>query len=516
MSGRTLNDVVDALGNGWCQVRLVVLAGSVFAVGGEMLFMFSILPVSISKELGFSTVQRASLGSCAYLGQFLGNLAGMSNDSLGRRRPMLISLCGMCLFSGLSAFCYNFWMILLCWVSAGFFFGFGLTSWNAFCTETSPKTCRLRNFAVSLCWSMTWSSIVAVFMHFFLEGPEALTNQWRNVLLFFRIPNLLWITLSIFPGYVESPFFLANKGKHAEADEELKKMRKQNNCPHVPIDYEHQVAGSSVGLLQGFQMLFGPQLQSTTYTFAGLLWLMMFCSDGSMYAASMVLHFRTDFLWEHIGLTPSIALSSVAIFGLLGYGCAVFLERWVGRKSLIGLFLTGVAGACCFYVLGSWVFKILEGTKALSIVIKYSVPHAEKLATHLMLMALCMIRLFASVGSVALCVSVSEAFPTSVRATAGGFCSGVGRTGSLAAPFIFEYLLDLTGRRCWYFTLTALLCTISLPTVVFKLRETKGQPLEESVSDCVSKAEAFEVESAPLKRRIGSGSSSSHERYGSA
>eukprot|EP00746_Dinoflagellata_sp_MGD_P004336 gnl/MRDRNA2_/MRDRNA2_108347_c0_seq1.p1 gnl/MRDRNA2_/MRDRNA2_108347_c0~~gnl/MRDRNA2_/MRDRNA2_108347_c0_seq1.p1 ORF type:complete len:493 (-),score=45.93 gnl/MRDRNA2_/MRDRNA2_108347_c0_seq1:31-1356(-) len=434
----------------------------------------------------------------------------MSNDSLGRRMPMLISLSGMCLFSGLSAFCYNFWMILLCWIVAGFFFGFGLTSWNAFCTETSPKNSRLCNFAISLCWSMTWSSIVALFIHCYIDGPEALTTQWRTVVLLFRIPNLIWIALSIFPGYVESPHFLVNKGRHEQANAELEKMRKQNNCPEVSIEFEHETSASKVGLLQGFKLLFGPQLLSTTYTFAVLLWLMMFCSDGSMYAASMVLHFRTDFLWEHAGLTPSLALSTVALFGLVGYFVAVLLERWVGRKSLICLFLTGVTGACGFYILGSWVFKILEGTKALSIIIKYSVPHAEKLAMYLVLIALCMIRLCASVGSVALCVSISEAFPTSVRATAGGFCSGIGRTGSLAAPFIFEYLLDLTGRRCWYFMITAVLCTVSLPTVILRLRETKGQPLQESIAD-FSKAEAFEAESVPLKHR--SRASSSHERY---
>jgi hypothetical protein len=245
-------------------------------------------------------------------------------------------------------------------------------------------------------------------------------------------------------------------------------------------------------------------------TFAVLLWLMMFASDGSMYAASMVLHFRTDFLWEHVGLTPSLALSTVALNGLLGYFVAVMLERVVGRKSLIQLFLMGATGACGFYVLGSLVFQILEGTR-------YSVPHAERLGMWLMLIAVCMVRLFASVGSVALLVSSSEAFPTSVRATAGGFCSGFGRTGSFIAPFVFEYLLDFTGRRVWYFVMTALLCTTLLPFAMLRLRETKGKPLLESVSDCSKNDEVLLPEKAPLKHRmLKLGHNSSSSSYGSA
>jgi len=507
MLTHTLNDVVDSLGNGWSQVRLVVLAGSVYAVGGEMLFMFSIMPVPIATELGFSVSQRAALGSCTYLGQFLGNLAGMSNDSLGRRRPILISLSGMCFFCGLSACCYNFWLILLCWMCAGFFFGFGITSWVALCTETSPKESRLTNFAISLCWGMLWSSTAALFLHFYLggHGHDALVKEWRNVILYFRIPNLLWIALYFFPGYVESPHFLVNRGRRHEADEELKKMRKQNNCGHVSIEFEQMTAPVQLGWYKGFATIFGPELQSTTIVFAALMWLMMFASDGSTYAASMVLHFRADVLWEHAALTPSLALFTVALTGVFGYFVAVMLERWVGRKSLISFFLVGATGSCGFYVLGSLVFQILEG-------ISYSVPDGQRLGMWLMLAAVCMIRLFASIGSVALFVSSSEAFPTSVRATAGGFCQGFGRTGSLAAPFVFEYLLSLTGRRKWYFVVTAMLCMSFLPVAMLRLRETKGKPLQESVSVCSSKCEDHLEEASPLKRgmlKLGRGSSSS-------
>lgn len=508
----SLNDVVDSFGNGWCQVRLVVLAGSVYAVAGEMLFMFSIMPVPIAMELGFSVSQRATLGSCSYLGQFLGNLAGMSNDSLGRRRPMLISLSGMCLFSGLSACCYNFWLILLCWICAGFSLGFGLTSWNALCTETSPKENRLTNFAISLCGSMIWSSIAALFLHYYVDGPNALVNEWRKIVLYFRIPNLLWIALYFFPGYVESPHFLVNQGRREEAEEELKKMRKQNNCPNRSIDFQQSAAPAQLGWYQGFATIFGPELRSTTMTFAVLLWLMMFASDGSTYAASMVLHFRTDFLWEHAGLTPSLALSNMAIVGLLGYGVAVTLERWFGRKPLVAIFLVGIASACGFYILGSLVFQILEGP----LLTKYKVSHAERLATLSMLTAVCMIRLFASVGSVALFVSSSEAFPTSVRGTAGGFCQGVGRIGSLVAPFVFEFLLSVTGRRLYYFCLLAMICTAFLPVAMLRLRETKGKPLLESVAESNSKGEALVEEAAPLKYGMLKRSSSSSSSYGSA
>merc|ERR1719291_472501 len=126
----TVSDVIDDLGIGFCQARVVLFAGAVYIVGGELMFFISTFPVAIALDLGLEPYQRAALGSVVFLGMLVGNLACFMNDSFGRRGPILLSILGMLVFAGASTFAHDFWPIMVSWALVGATYGIGVPTFN--------------------------------------------------------------------------------------------------------------------------------------------------------------------------------------------------------------------------------------------------------------------------------------------------------------------------------------------------------------------------------------------------
>ncbi len=70
----------------------------------------------------------------------------------------------------------------------------------------------------------------------------------------------------------------------------------------------------------------------------------------------------------------------------------------------------------------------------------------------------------------------SELFPTGLRSTAFGLAEGVGKGAAIGGPYLFGYLLDVTGDTVWSLAFVAAVMIVG-GAVVLAGRETRGAKL---------------------------------------
>lgn len=472
---RTLSDVVDDLGVGVCQARVVLFAGAVYLVGGELMFFISTFPAAIALELGLEPYQRAALGSVVFLGMLVGNLACFMNDSFGRRRPILLSISGMLLFAGASALAHDFWSILVAWALVGATYGIGVPTFNALCMETTPSDWRFRVNAVAMAVFCVASTRAALILYIYAPDVVSMGQHWAMILLWSCAFYSIFLVLAVVPGFVESPPFLVRQRKMTEAREQLEAMRRQNGRPEVSLEFS--VEGNNnqgMQLSKSLAIIFSKSLWPVTLVLGLTTFLLNFMSYGQYYALPQVLG-SVD-----LGASPAQSMLVATLFDTAGYGLGCVLESSMGRKALT---LTYLVGAGVFIMVFIYGVEILAGAVAAEGAVDATVLAAG--AGHgvaLVHTGLNGARLFISVGWCAAYTYVGEVFPTSARAGGSGVCIACGRVGSLSAPWAFEFLLIKTGTYLWYFLAAGVLCVVNAVLVLLVLKETKGACIDETTS----------------------------------
>lgn len=458
---RTVNDVIDALGLGFCQVRLLLLAGGIYLVGGEFLFLFSTLSGAVATEFTLNGYQRALLASIPFIGMLAGNLTCAFYDQYGRRWPIILALFGICVCTAASAIASSYWLIVALWGMAGFAYGIGVPTWNALCTETSPAISRFLLNSLSLSIFSSGSLHAALVVYQYAPDLRSVSHHWRSILLWERVPNLLILVLAICPGFVESPHLLLATGQKAEADKQLDAMRRQNNKPTVSIEYSYcpPKDAPSMSSWESLCFLFSRALRSTTFTIGFTTFMLNFVSFGAMYTLPHVLS------TVNLGMSAALSLATATIFEFIGFLVGIKLEEHLGRRPLMLIYLSGCALCTILFVLGVQLLQAnVESAHGIWLV-QLGINGA---------------RIFLSIGWEAAYVCAGEAFPTVVRASASGVCIGCGRLGSLAAPLLFEHILTITGGYLTFFIIIGAGCVTNTIIVLFVLQETKGVALDDA------------------------------------
>jgi len=442
-------------------MRLIFIAGSVYAVGGEFLFLFSTFPGAISKELGLSGYQRATLGSVVFLGMLVGNLTCCTIDSFGRKIPILVALFGMLVFAGTSAMATSFLTIVVLWILTGFSYGIGVPTWNALSSETSPTKWRFFLNGLSMAIFPVGSLHAAWLVFQYAPDLASVGQHWRTILLLERLPNIIYLCLGLIPGFVESPHYLAVFGRDNEAKKQLEVMAIQNGRPSTCLDFDVEKVPVGTGsALHRIGTLFGRHLWATTVVVGFTTFMLNFISFGSMYTLPVVLS-SVD-----LGMSPALSLAVATLFEVVGYAFGFALERVTGHRMLMVIYLIGCLLFTALFIHGVMVLE-KDVVSPDGILFVQSGINGS--------------RFIISIGWVVAYVYVGAAFPTAVRASASGFCIGCGRLGSMSAPWVFEHLLTATGSFLWYFWITGTACVLNIVLVLLVLKETKGAPLDELI-----------------------------------
>eukprot|EP00933_Yihiella_yeosuensis_P050519 TRINITY_DN48320_c0_g1_i1.p1 TRINITY_DN48320_c0_g1~~TRINITY_DN48320_c0_g1_i1.p1 ORF type:complete len:656 (+),score=123.50 TRINITY_DN48320_c0_g1_i1:145-2112(+) len=464
-----VQNAIEDAGFGPYQTLTLLLTGGIFlAEGSEVLVMGSI--TSLLKEHWDLTPEvRGAMVSIVFIGFAIGNLlSGNIGDRFGRRLTILTSYAGIAVFGFSTACAMTPDAMLALRFCLGVFCGIGFPAVYSMMPEVCPVKWR-----GAICTLMVAFMPIGEFISAFgisrvdpglndsqrmcdsgiiypgksLQNPTACV--WRTLCEMSAIPAAVFFLLSIFC-LDESPMFLAASGRFEEAEKCLKRMARMNgkyiDLERLRASFEAQeaaLADSGEEAKEGYSLsgalkeLWRPELRYVAIfmAFAHL------AKDFGVFGLSYVL--PQYFIYAK-GLKPAYELMSVSALSIPGalFAFICTCNSQIPRPSLMAV----AAGMCALFACG----------------MRDSAPD------HLAAPCAYVVKTMAFAYSIFTIVYTAEAFPTSIRITAAGCCTAMGRMGSIGAPLIFEMSKAyLGGFDFFIYCLVVIMTLISMSTAAF-------------------------------------------------
>ncbi|MGH2492361.1 MAG: MFS transporter [Candidatus Limnocylindria bacterium] len=421
--------------------KLLITSGLGWMFDAMDVLLIGFLLTPIGREFSLTPPQIGLVASAGFVGMFLGAaISGRLADRYGRRLIFQATLVLFSVGAVLSALAPTFETLLAARVVAGLGLGGELPVVATLVSEFSPRAQRGR-MIVLLESFWAYGTICAGLIALFVLPQFG----WRGAFLVGALPALYVAYLrSALP---ESPRFLAERGRTAEADAVVRRV--ERGAGGALLTLAPAVAPPRSGRT-GIGELWKPAYARRTV----MLWILWF---------GVVLTYYGMFLWIPTLLVARgldqvrggqanefFFLSTLA--QVPGYFSAAWLvERW-GRKPTLVTYLLGTAAAA--YVFGN------SGTGTIAFV------SAALLS-------------FFNLGAWGVLYTLTpELYPTAVRATGAGVAAAVGRIGGIIGPFLTPVLVPTLGQS-GVFAMFMIILIITAVNVFFLAEETKGRSLEE-------------------------------------
>jgi putative MFS transporter len=417
------------------------------AMDGAMIAF--ILP-AVTSLWGLTNQQTGFLGSSILIGYLFGAFfAGTLGDLIGRRTVMMYALAIYCLATLIAAFAPN-WQFLFWWrVLAGFGVGAESAIIAPFLAEFVQKKYRGR-FVGSLSGFFSFGFVFAALLGYFVV--RASPDGWRIVQMITAMPilMLLWWRRSL----PESPRWLIQQGRSAEAEAEVQRMEDQmSQTERAKLASLESVEVPAVGMGHGgtfwgnLSALFGAPMRRTTL----MLWLLWIAITFSYYGF---------FTWiplllvkQGMTITKSFGYSIVIYLAQIpGYYSAAFVSEKLDRKWTIVLYM--LLGGASAYLMSN--------------------AHTDSaIITAGFLMSFFMNGTYAGIYAY-----TPELYPTAFRTTGMGVASAFGRIGGLSAPIVIGFTYAQIGFG-GVFTMTTIVLVIGALAVALLGIGTTGKSLEQ-------------------------------------
>lgn len=385
------------------------------------------LPQSLAGLLAGSVFIGMSIGATTW---------GYLADFLGRKRALEFTILIYTVFTGLSAFAWNWESMIILRIITGIGIGGCIPLCFVFLSEFIPAKRRGRFLCLlDSFWAYGW--ILAALFGFLLIPSLG----WKAFFLTGALPiivlPLIHLTLP------ESIRYLEEKGKIKEAKKIIEQIETKvgikKSQPQSYVSSEHPKIP--------IRELFSQQYRKRTI----FSWIMWFC---------MVYGYYSLFLWI-VGFMRGMGypLPTALFYTLLtsfaqipGYFSAAWLIEAVGRKPTLTAYLIFTAICTIGFATSGTVIELLIWTSALC---------------------------FFCLGAWGVVMTYcAEVYPTRVRGTGYGAASGFGRLAGVIGPTIAGFLLIYYGLSITLFV-TACIFLIGAVNVIFLGIETKGKILEE-------------------------------------
>ena len=419
--------------------RLLGVSGIGWMFDAMDVIVISFLLVPIGREFGLDATRTGLVASAGFVGMFLGAaISGRLADRYGRRIVFSSTLVIFSIGAVLSAIAPTFETLLLARVVAGLGLGGELPVAATLVSEFSPRAQRGR-MIVLLESFWAYGTLLA--------GVVAITvlpaYGWRWVFVVGALPALYAAYLRT--ALPESPRFLAERGRSAEADAVVRRVERASGGALLTLA---RVTAPARAGRSRISDLFRPENRRRT----AMLWLLWFGITFTYYGIFLFLPsvLVTRGLSE-VRSNEFFFLSTIA--QIPGYFSAAWLvERW-GRKPTLVTYLLGTALAAIMFGRSSFGTEAFVWAALLS---------------------------FFNLGAWGVVyLYTPELYATSIRATGAGIAAAVGRTGGILGPFLTPVLVqDYLGQTGVY----AMFMVILVATALFVLvlaEETKGRSLEE-------------------------------------
>jgi putative MFS transporter len=424
--------------------RLLVVAGLGWMFDAMDVLLIAFLVTPIRTEFGLDATQTGFVASAGFVGMFLGAaVAGRLADRIGRKTVFQATLVLFSIGALLSAFAPTFETLLIARVVAGMGLGGELPVAATLVSEYAPRAARGR-FIVLLESFWAYGTILAGVIAVFVMPRFAPELGWRVAFAIGALPALYVAYLRT--ALPESPRFLAEHGRAAEADAVVRRVEREGGGALITVA-KPAAPERSTGASARLSGLFGPRYVRRTV----MLWILWFGITFTYYG---IFTFLPTLLF---GRGLSVVRSNEYFFisslaQIPGYFSAAWLVERVGRRPTLVAYLVGSAiSAVLFGNAGS-------GTDA--------VGYAALLS-------------FFNLGAWGVVYTLSpELYPTALRATGAGAAAAVGRIGGIIGPFLTATLVGSAGQPAVFALFTALL-VVTAVAVALLGEETKGRSLEE-------------------------------------
>lgn len=417
-------------------VRLTgVIAGGMF-IDGYILGIIGTVIGTVTTQLHISVLWEGLVAASALIGIFVGGpVGGWLADKLGRKPLFTVDLAMFTVGSVLQFFVDSAWQLFLVRLLMGIAIGADYSVGWPLLAEFSPARLRGRLLALNeVAWYVGY--MAAFVVGYVLTAASA--ADWRIILGTSTVPSVILFLARL--GLPESPRWLRNRGRTAEADE-IARAHLEHPSDVLDIAHEHSRKGT-------FGMLFSPGYRRAT-VFCSVFW---FCAVTPYFAIST---FAASVLSDYglsNGLAGALGLNALALAGVV---VSVLLIERVGRRMLT--------------IPQQWVC-----TAVLAVIGLWAgAPAAAVLACFLVF------AFFNAMYTALTGVYPGEIFPTEVRGLGIGFATAFSRVGAGLGTFLLPWSMTTLGAGPTMLV-AAGLCAVGAGVSQALAPETMGRNLSET------------------------------------
>ena len=452
--------------------RIVFIAAAA-ALGG-FLFGYDSAVINgavtgIQHDFGVGSGTTGFIVAAALPGAAAGAIAGgWLADRIGRIKAMQIAAV-LFTISGIgSMFAFQPWDLTIWRILGGFAIGIASVIGPAYIAEVSPPAFRgrLTSFQqLAIVLGIAVSALVNYLINLWAGGSN--TDHlgglaaWRWMLGAEVVPAILYGILSTM--IPESPRFLVAIGDDERARKVLAEVEgTQANVADRIAEIRGQLAGEVKPKLVDL-------LTPSRRNLLAVVWIGMGLSVLQQFVGINVIFYYSSLLWQSVGINTSnsllISMISAAV-NIAGTVVAMALVDRIGRRPLL---LIGSVGMMVTLGLCAWMFSYGSHVNG-----KTTLPKAQGVTA--LLGANAYVFFFAMSWGVVVWVLLGEMFPNRIRAVALSVAASAQWLANWLVTVSFPSLSrwSLAGA----YSLYAIAAAISIPFVIYLVRETKGKTLE--------------------------------------
>ena len=424
------------------QRRIFAIIASAWLVDQVDVALLTFLLGSIVVAFRLTPTEAGQLAAMTFAGQLVGNiLAGTASDRFGRKAVFQATMVVWGLASLAAAAAWSLPALMACRFLIGVGVGGEAPVAQAMVSEIVPANVRGKYIA-------------------FMEGFWAVGYVLSGAISFFVLPYLGWrwafvvvgllslVVLLVRRGMPESPRWLAENGRHAEAEAVMAGMEAAvMRCTGRPLPPVADLpAAAPTQHRNPVATLFAPEYRMRTVMAFGMWFFALIGFFGLNSWIAVLLKERGFSIVGSVGFVTLITTG-----GIPGFLTAALLLERIGRKPTTAGFL--VCSAIAAYVYGS-----AAGPSTLFVTG--------------FVMQFFMFGMWSC-----LYAYTPELYPTRARSTGAGFASAFGRIGAILGPMIVPVLVRDHGPAA-AFQVGAGGFLIAAVLVVTLGVETRGRVLE--------------------------------------
>lgn len=447
------------------QGRIWWLASAGKFFEGLIVFLIGVALPLITAYWSLSAVETGLLTAAPLAGIMVGATAlGGLSDRFGRRQMFLIEMVLFTVFLLGATVAPGFAVFLVCLFGMGTALGCDYPTAHAMISETQSTAGRGRMVLSAFAFQAVGAVAGTLVGVAILSTTDSL-DSWRLMFGVVVVPAALVAVGRLF--IVQSPHWLANVGRHAEAEVELRKLL--DRTPQYPSVVTLSAdRGADEAETKDVRALFAAPWRRSTIL-ASVPW---FLQDLSTYGIGI---FTPTIIATTLGNVASSGSSSSAIIhkDLLGAKGAALIDVFLLVGILVAIVLVNRWGRMRLQMLG-----FLGCATGLAIAASSTLAHGS-LQTVLVFAGFILFQFMTNLGPNSMTYVVAgEVFPTALRGTGAGMAASIAKSGAVLTSFLFPILLVAWGTSAVLAILVGTSLLGALITWLFRI-ETTGRSVEE-------------------------------------